>query len=93
MSTELNVYVSALQESLRKKKEVLQALRELTGEQQTVLQQESIDIDRFEELMVEKDQQISELNALNAGFQSLFQKVENDLKDKRYQYEKQIRQM
>ena len=30
---------------------------------------------------------------MNAGFQSLFQKVENDLKDKRYQYEKQIRQM
>lgn len=93
MSTELNVYVSALQDSLRKKKEVLQALRELTGEQQTVLQQESVDIDRFEELMEKKDQRISELNALNAGFQSLFQKVENDLKDKRYQYEKQIRQM
>ena len=93
MSTELNVYVSALQDSLRKKKEVLQSLRDLTKEQQDVLQQETVDMDRFEELIEEKDQKITTLNSLNAGFQSLFQKVETGLKDKRYQYEKQIRQM
>lgn len=93
MGTELNVYVSALQDSLRKKIEVLQKLRDLTREQQDVLQQENVDTDRFDELVEAKDGQISALNALNAGFQSLFQKVENNLKNKRHQYEKQILQM
>ncbi|MDE6852412.1 MAG: hypothetical protein K2J67_07985 [Lachnospiraceae bacterium] len=93
MGTELNVYVSALQDSLHKKIEVLQKLRDLTREQQDVLQQENVDVDRFDELVEAKEGQIATLNTLNAGFQSLFQKVEINLKDKRHQYEKQILQM
>lgn len=93
MSTETNVYVSALQDSLRKKKEVLQRLLELTQAQSDTLQQETVDMDRFEELMEAKEGQIATLNTLNAGFQSLFQKVESTLQDRKYQYEKQIRQM
>lgn len=93
MSTETNVYVSALQDSLRKKKEVLQKLYDLTKQQAEVLAQESVDTDRFDELMEAKDGEIAVLNSLNAGFQSLFQKVENTMQDQRYQYEKQIRQM
>lgn len=93
MSTETNVYVSALQDSLRKKKAVLQKLYDLTKQQAEVLEQESVDTDRFDELMEAKDGEIAVLNSLNAGFQSLFQKVENTLQDQRYQYEKQIRQM
>lgn len=93
MSTEANVYISALQDSLCKKKEVLQELLDLTREQQEVLQQETVDADRFEELMEDKDGKINRLNTLNAGFQSLFQKVGDTLEDKKHQYEKQIRQM
>lgn len=93
MSTETNVYVSALQDSLRKKKAVLQKLYDLTKQQAEVLGQETVDIDHFEELMEAKDGEIAVLNSLNAGFQSLFQKIENTLQDQRYQYEKQIKQM
>lgn len=93
MSTETNVYVSALQDSLRKKKEVLQRLLELTQAQRDVLQEETVDMDRFEELMEDKEGEITALNTLNAGFQSLFQKVEKSLQKQKYQYEKQIRQM
>lgn len=93
MSTETNVYVSALQDSLRKKKAVLETLYDLTQQQAEVLKQDSVDTDRFDELMEAKDGEIAVLNSLNAGFQSLFQKVENTLQDQRYQYEKQIRQM
>lgn len=93
MSTETKVYVSALQDSLRKKKEVLQKLYDLTKQQAEVLAQEVVDTDRFDELMEEKDGEIAVLNSLNAGFQSLFQKIENTLQDQRYEYEKQIRQM
>lgn len=93
MSTETNVYVSALQDSLRKKKAVLEKLYDLTQQQAEVLKQDSVDTDRFDELMEAKDGEIAVLNSLNAGFQSLFQKVENTLQDQRYQYEKQIRQM
>lgn len=93
MSTETNVYVSALQDSLHKKKEVLQKLYDLTGKQKKVLDQETVDMDQFESLMEAKDEQIDVLNSLNAGFQSLFQKIESTLQDQRHLYEKQIRQM
>ncbi len=93
MSTETNVYVSALQDSLHKKKEVLQKLYNLTKEQKEVLEQETVDMDQFEKLMEAKDEQISILNSLNAGFESLFQKIESTLLDQRHLYEKQIRQM
>lgn len=93
MSTETNVYVSALQDSLRKKKAVLQNLYDLTKQQAEVLAQETVDTDRFDELMEAKDGEIAVLNSLNAGFQSLFQKIEKNLQDQRHQYEKQIRQM
>ncbi|MDE6566991.1 MAG: hypothetical protein K2K70_04555 [Lachnospiraceae bacterium] len=93
MSTETNVYVSALQDSLRKKKAVLQKLYDLTKQQAEVLAQETVDTDRFDELMEAKDGEIVVLNSLNAGFQSLFEKIEKTLQDQRHQYEKQIRQM
>lgn len=93
MSTETNVYVSALQDSLHKKKEVLQKLYDLTSKQKKVLDQETVDMDQFESLMDAKDEQIDVLNSLNAGFQSLFQKIESTLQDQRHLYEKQIRQM
>ncbi len=93
MSTEMNVYMSALQDSLRKKREVLQRLYDLTQQQKAVLEQENVDVDRFEELMESKEGEITILNSLNAGFQSLFEKVESTMQDQRYQYEKQIRQM
>lgn len=93
MGTETNVYVSALQDSLCKKQEILQKILELTKEQQTVFAQGTPNLDRFDKLMDEKDEWIAELNRLDKGFQSLFQKVGDILPEKRYQYEKQIKQM
>ncbi len=93
MSTETNVYISALQDSLRKKQQVLQTILDMTKEQRDVLAQEHPDMNRFEEIMDDKEEQISKLSELDAGFESLFKKIGDALQKQRYQYEKQIKQM
>ncbi|MDO4166531.1 MAG: flagellar export chaperone FlgN [Eubacteriales bacterium] len=93
MSTETNVYVSALQDSLQKKQQVLQTILDMTKEQREVLAQEHPAMDRFEEIMDAKEEQIARLNELDGGFESLFKKIGDTLQKQRYQYEKQIKQM
>lgn len=93
MGTETNVYVSALQESLRKKQNLLQDILVLTTEQQEILAQAMPDMERFDQIMEEKQEMITSINELDQGFDSLFGKIQNDLQKQKYQYEKQIRQM
>ena len=93
MSTEMNVYISALQESLRKKQKLLQEILELTTEQKEILTQDHLDVDRFEQIMTEKEELITALNELDQGFDSLFQKIKDTLEQQKYQYKQQIQQM
>lgn len=88
-----NVYVTALQDSLSKKLEVLQQLLELTQEQEEILGQEEPGMDRFEEIIQEKDQLLREVAELDRGFDSVFAKVGNELKENKYQYQQRILQM
>lgn len=88
-----NVYVTALQDSLSKKLEVLQQLLELTQEQEEILGQEEPGMDRFEEIIQEKDQLLREVSELDRGFDSVFAKVGNELKENKYQYQQRILQM
>lgn len=90
---ENNVYVTALQDSLSRKLEVLQQLLELSQEQETILGQEEPDMDRFDEIVQEKDGLLRELAELDRGFDSVFAKVGNELKENKYQYQQRILQM
>lgn len=93
MATETNVYISALQESLRKKKKILQEILELTTEQKEILSQDHPDMDRFDQIMTEKEERITALDELDQGFDSLFCKIKDTLEQQKYQYKQQIQQM
>lgn len=93
MSTEINVYICALQDSLRKKQKILQEILELTTEQKEILAQYHPDMDRFDQIMVEKEEKIAALNELDQGFNSLFQKVKDTLEQQKQKYKLQIQQM
>lgn len=93
MATETNVYISALQESLRKKQKLLQEILELTTEQKEILAQDRPDMDRFDQILAEKEERITVLNELDQGFDSLFQKIKDTLEQQKYQYKQQIQQM
>ena len=54
MMDNIGVYVSALQESLQKKLDVLLELLKLTKEQGAILKEKEPDMDRFDEIIQEK---------------------------------------
>lgn len=87
------VYVSALQESLQKKLEVLSSLLKLTNEQGKILAEQKPDMDRFDVIIGEKDQLLQSMETLDRGFESLFAKIGNTIKDNKYQYQQQITEM
>jgi flagellar biosynthesis/type III secretory pathway chaperone len=89
----MTVYVTAMQDSLQKKLEVLNSLLRLSKEQGTILATESPDLDRFGEIISEKEGLIETMKTLDKGFESLYAKVGATLKEKRYQYQSQIQEM
>jgi conjugal transfer/entry exclusion protein len=90
---DMTVYVTAMKDSLQKKLEVLTNLLRLSKEQSAILGTESPDMDRFDEILQEKEKLINEMDTLDRGFSSLFTRVGDTLKEKRYQYQSQIQEM
>lgn len=89
----MTVYVSALQDSLQKKLDVLKKLLELTCEQGEILAKESPDMERFDTIIEEKGHLLETMETLDRGFESFFAKIGDTLKSDRYQYQTQIQEM
>ena len=87
------VYIGMMRDSLKTKKEILIRLLDRTKEQEELLSSEDMDVERFEELLEEKGDGIDELNRMDEGFDSLFKKLEQELKANRSEYEDEIKEM
>ena len=87
------VYISALQESLQKKLEVLSDLLKLSNEQEKILAEREPDMDRFDRIISEKDKLLQNMETLDRGFESLFAKIGSTIRDNKYQYQQQIVEM
>ena len=90
MDKDIAVYVSVLHDSLRDKCGVLQEILEITQEQEQVLSQEEMDFDEFDELMKDKESLIQKIQELDQGFQNVYDKIGNSLKDHSQQFKGQI---
>ena len=93
MDDNTGVYISALQESLQKKLEVLNSLLKLTNEQGRILSAQEPDMDRFDSIIDQKDSLLQTMETLNRGFESLFARIGTTIKDNKYQYQQQITEM
>lgn len=89
----INTYISVLHGSLRKKLELIKKLLELTKEQNKILNEETIDIDSFDRLVSEKELKINEVLEIDRGFQTVFNKISNIIKESSQQYRQQILEM
>lgn len=93
------VYITAMQDSLQKKLDLLNRLLELTQEQGDIFRQEEPDLDNldsldsFDSIMQKKDELLQEMLELDKGFDALFVKIGTELKANKYQYQEQIKQM
>lgn len=87
------MYISVLHGSLRKKLELIKKLLDLTKEQNKILNEEIIDIDSFDRLVSEKEVKINEVLEIDRGFQTVFNKISNIIKESSQQYRQQILEM
>jgi len=86
-------YLMLLEESLRKKLQVMAEVQKYNLHQQELFQSGMADIDKFDEYVEEKGLLIDKLNALDSGFDKLYANVAAELKDNRAQYAEQIRRL
>ena len=89
-STDNRTYISMMTDALKRKKTVLTTLYEQTKEQETLLTDDSMDVDRFEKLLDEKGEGIEELNKIDDGFDSLYKKLEQELMGNQDSYREEI---
>ncbi len=93
MENSMNVYINAMKDSLSRKLNVVKSLLQLTKKQEELLRQESLDMGEFNSIITEKEKVLRELKELDKGFDALFARCDNELKEKKYFYQSQILEM
>lgn len=86
-------YIQILRGSLEKKERLLNNLLEITKQQSECIQKTEFDMDEFDELMNIKQEMIDELNAVDDGFESIFERIRDFLKEHKQQFASQIIEM
>ena len=90
---EKNQYIPVMIQSLKKKSEILDTIMELNIRQSEELENPALDPDDFDKTVEEKSKQIEQLDLLDDGFQELFDRVKDDLKNHQDIYRDEIAQM
>ena len=84
-------YLTLLEESLRRKLQVMEEIQKYNMRQQEIFQSGEVDIDKFDEYVAEKGVLIDKLTALDSGFEKLYAKVAEQLDGNREKYAAQIK--
>lgn len=87
MESQLNI----LAESLDKKLLVLKEIQKYNEEQEKSFQSDQIDMDSFDAAVEKKGQLIEKLTRLDAGFEIMYAKLSEELKDNHAKYAAQIK--
>lgn len=90
---EKNQYIPIMLQSLKKKSQILDTIIQLNKRQREELENPALDPDDFDKTVEEKSKQIEALEALDAGFQEVYEKVQEELKDNMEAYRDEIAQM
>ena len=84
-------YLALLEESLKRKLQVMAEIQDYNMRQQEVFQSDKVDVDQFDGYVAEKGALIDKLNSLDNGFEKLYARVSEELKDNRHKYAEQIK--
>ncbi len=83
-------YLKILEESLRKKLQVLDEIQAYNEKQKQVFQSDSVELDEFDAAVEEKGKLIEQISKLDEGFETLYSSVAKELDGNREKYTKQI---
>ena len=84
-------YLSVLEDSLRKKQQILDELTTYTVQQQELLKAEELDYEAFDQLVEKKDPLIQMIMELDEGFETVYDRIKEQLIGRKEQYAVQIR--
>jgi chromosome segregation ATPase len=86
-------YLRVMQDVLVRKKKVLTGIYEATKAQEDALAKESIDEKTFNDAIDNKTKLIDELTEMDEGFQKLFDKISQDIREKGKEHADAIRRL
>lgn len=86
-------YIFVMVESLEKKLRILEDIYQLCRRQTEVIEKDPVDFEEFDRCMDAKDEYIQELDKLDEGFEALYTRAGQELKDNKVLYAEQIQQM
>lgn len=86
---ELKQYLNVLAEGLQKKNRILNKILKLNEEQAKVIKKESL-MQEFDALVEEKGKWIEELNRVDNGFQSVYNRIRRELTEQKDMYKTEI---
>lgn len=86
-------YLDILEESLQKKLKVLEEIAVYNQKQEQLLRKESISLGELDENMKQKDELIRKVTALDEGFETLYERIKEQLLDNKDDYKEQIRKL
>lgn len=84
-------YLTLLEESLRKKLQVMAEIREYNRRQQEIFESGQVDMDKFDEYVEQKGVLVDKVTALDDGFEKLYANVAEELRGSREKYAEQIK--
>ena len=83
-------YISILIDSLKKKIEALERLRDETEKQEEILSRDELDFDAFNKTIESKEKSLARLSELDDGFLEVYEKVAPLFKNDKESYENEI---
>jgi hypothetical protein len=83
-------YLQIMMDSLKKKKDVLQQIVDYNNEQEAIVTADELDGDKFQKNMEDKSACIDELNMLDEGFQSVYDRVKENIQRYKLNYKNDI---
>lgn len=83
-------YLKILEESLRKKLQVLDEIQAYNEKQKQVFQSDSVELSEFDAAVEEKGKLIEQISKLDEGFEVLYSNVSKELEGNKEKYAKQI---
>lgn len=84
-------YLSVLEDSLKKKLQILDELTDYTMQQQELLKVEELDYEAFDRLVDQKDPLIQRIIELDQGFETVYDRIKEQLLGNKEQYAAQIK--
>lgn len=87
-------YLDILIHTLQKKVQVLDDVIISTNEQEKLLaKSNNMDLDEFNRIIEEKGNHIEQINELNEGFERLYERIKEELINKKAEYSTEIKQL